>query len=160
MGAGGFSGLRGASRMGWRSLRASDADRDRVAARLREHCAAGRLTVDEVTERLGQTFSARTLGELAGLTADLPEVVGPHPALGNTDSPSRTSTPPATLARSVESFSRRLTGFAVIWLVMIMVWTASGTHGSFWPVWWLVVVAVFVARRMVGPGHHHHRSRS
>jgi hypothetical protein len=53
-------------------LRASDADRERVAARLREHMADGRLTLDELSERLGEAYEARTVGALDELTRDLP----------------------------------------------------------------------------------------
>ena len=55
-------------------LRASDADRERTAQLLREHHAVGRLTVEEVNERLEKTFPARTLGELDELLADLPAI--------------------------------------------------------------------------------------
>ncbi|HLH58212.1 MAG TPA: DUF1707 domain-containing protein [Streptosporangiaceae bacterium] len=55
-------------------IRASDADRDHVAALLQEHCAAGRLTEDEFRERLEAALSARTLDELDDLLADLPHV--------------------------------------------------------------------------------------
>ncbi len=55
-------------------LRASDADRDRGAAQLREHCAAGRLTLEELYDRLDQTFRARTLGDLQGVLFDLPDL--------------------------------------------------------------------------------------
>ncbi len=54
-----------------RDLRASDADRDRVLALLGEATSDGRLTADEHAERVQRAFSARTLGELAELTADL-----------------------------------------------------------------------------------------
>jgi Domain of unknown function (DUF1707)/Cell wall-active antibiotics response 4TMS YvqF len=54
-----------------RDLRASDADRDRVLALLGEAMSDGRLTADEHAERVQRAFSARTLGELAELTADL-----------------------------------------------------------------------------------------
>ncbi len=54
-------------------MRASDADRDRVLDVLREAAAEGRLTPDELDERMGAALTARTLGELATLTADLPE---------------------------------------------------------------------------------------
>jgi hypothetical protein len=54
-----------------RDLRASDADRDRVLALLSEAMSDGRLTAEEHAERVQRAFSARTLGELAGLTADL-----------------------------------------------------------------------------------------
>ena len=54
------------------ALRASDADRDRVAAALREHRVAGRLTLDEFSERVAAAHDARTLDELEQLTRDLP----------------------------------------------------------------------------------------
>jgi Domain of unknown function (DUF1707)/Cell wall-active antibiotics response 4TMS YvqF len=54
-----------------RDLRASDADRERVVALLREAHGDGRLTVDEHAERVEAAYTARTLGELSGLTADL-----------------------------------------------------------------------------------------
>jgi Domain of unknown function (DUF1707) len=54
------------------SLRASDADREQVAERLRHATAEGRLTADELEERLQSLFVARTYGELDVLLADLP----------------------------------------------------------------------------------------
>src|SRR4051794_33810690 len=54
------------------ALRASDADRERVAAALRRHHVDGRLDTDELQERLGACYAARTLGELEPLLADLP----------------------------------------------------------------------------------------
>ena len=62
-------------------MRASDEDREKAADALRRHCGAGRLTVDELDERLGAAFAARTVGELAELLDDLPgAVVAPRPA--------------------------------------------------------------------------------
>jgi Domain of unknown function (DUF1707) len=55
-----------------RSIRASDADREAVTGALRDHAVAGRLTTEELGERTGQALSARTLGELDALVADLP----------------------------------------------------------------------------------------
>jgi hypothetical protein len=55
-------------------MRASDADRDRVAALLREHHAAGRLTAEEFQERMDQAMEARTLGQLDALMTDLPAI--------------------------------------------------------------------------------------
>ncbi|MFC7305291.1 DUF1707 domain-containing protein [Streptomyces monticola] len=57
-------------------LRASDADRDRVAERLRDALAEGRLDMDEFEERLDTAYKARTYGELEPLTRDLPAVSG------------------------------------------------------------------------------------
>ena len=53
-------------------IRASDADRDRTVAALREHLAAGRLTTEEFDERLDKAYAAKTLGDLDDLMADLP----------------------------------------------------------------------------------------
>jgi len=53
-------------------LRASHADRDNVIDTLTAAFVQGRLTEDELDLRVGQTFAARTYGELAALTADLP----------------------------------------------------------------------------------------
>ncbi|GGV43576.1 hypothetical protein GCM10010495_71460 [Kitasatospora herbaricolor] len=53
-------------------MRASDADRERVAELLRDAYAEGRLNVDEHAERIEAAYGAKTLGELAPLTRDLP----------------------------------------------------------------------------------------
>ncbi|MGI5139729.1 MULTISPECIES: DUF1707 SHOCT-like domain-containing protein [unclassified Streptomyces] len=53
-------------------LRASDADRERVAEVLRDALAEGRLDMEEFEERLEATYKARTYGELAPITRDLP----------------------------------------------------------------------------------------
>jgi hypothetical protein len=53
-------------------LRASDADRDRAIIELREHTAAGRLTLEEFSERVDQAVAARTLAELQAVRSDLP----------------------------------------------------------------------------------------
>jgi hypothetical protein len=53
-------------------LRIGDAERDAAAADLGEHYAAGRLTVDELNERLDAVFAAKTFGELAHVLLDLP----------------------------------------------------------------------------------------
>lgn len=55
-------------------LRASDEDRDRTAALLREHHALGRLSPEEFNDRLDKTFEATTIGELEALLSDLPRM--------------------------------------------------------------------------------------
>ncbi|HTX28980.1 MAG TPA: DUF1707 domain-containing protein [Streptosporangiaceae bacterium] len=54
------------------SLRVSDAERDVTIRTLGEHAAVGRLTLDELEDRAGHALAARTRGELAALTSDLP----------------------------------------------------------------------------------------
>ncbi len=70
-------------------IRASDADRDQVAERLREALAEGRLTPVEHEERLDTLYRAKTIGELAPIVSDLPSTgaPGPVPGYGGTDRP-------------------------------------------------------------------------
>ncbi|MET9919898.1 DUF1707 domain-containing protein [Streptomyces sp. NPDC059605] len=53
-------------------IRASDADRDRIADILREAMAEGRLTAEEHSERVDAVYRAKTVGELEPLVRDLP----------------------------------------------------------------------------------------
>lgn len=72
-----------AKNVGRSELRASHQDRDRVVELLRIAAGDGRLTAEELDQRLESALTARTYGELASLTADLP-VPGtavPHPAV-------------------------------------------------------------------------------
>ena len=55
-------------------LRIGDAERDATMTQLREHFAAGRLTLDEVTERIDLALTAKTRGQIDGLMADLPQL--------------------------------------------------------------------------------------
>ncbi|GAB3723005.1 DUF1707 SHOCT-like domain-containing protein [Nocardiopsis oceani] len=60
-------------------IRASDADRDKVAERLREAMAEGRLTPVEHEERLDTLYKAKTIGELTPIVSDLPGSYSPRP---------------------------------------------------------------------------------
>ncbi|MET7327898.1 DUF1707 domain-containing protein [Nonomuraea sp. NPDC005650] len=53
-------------------LRIGDAEREQTMAVLREHFAQGRLTHEELDERLDQTLASKTARDLAKVTADLP----------------------------------------------------------------------------------------
>jgi hypothetical protein len=68
------------------NVRVGDADRDAIAAQLREHYADGRLTLDELNERLDHTFAAKTTADLDAVMRDLPHVPRPvgAPLVGST----------------------------------------------------------------------------
>lgn len=100
-------------------LRTSDADRDRVASQLRDHFAEGRLTPDELDERLTATLSARTFGDLRRVLSDLPE---PAPALRQV---SRVPRRPAPL-RTSRRRGPRLLPLAVLALVAALVIPGAG----------------------------------
>jgi hypothetical protein len=54
------------------NIRVGDVEREAIAAQLREHYADGRLTLDELNERLDQAFAAKTRADLNTVTRDLP----------------------------------------------------------------------------------------
>jgi Domain of unknown function (DUF1707) len=54
------------------AMRIGDAERDAAASDLGEHFTAGRLTLDELHERLEAVFAAKTSGQLARILSDLP----------------------------------------------------------------------------------------
>ena len=93
-------------------LLASDADRERVAERLRGAAGEGRLTPAELEERLEGAFSARTEAELAPLVADLPL-------------PAR---PPRPRDRTHERT------YVAVMLLLVAIWALTGA-GYFWPIW-------------------------
>ena len=64
-------------------IRASDADRERMAELLRAHHLEGRLDASEFQERLVRSLQAKTLGELRALSVDLPQA-DPRLARGTT----------------------------------------------------------------------------
>jgi hypothetical protein len=62
------------------ALRVSDTDREKVAVALREHTVAGRLTLEEFSERIELAYAARTDAQLEAVTADLPALDAAQPA--------------------------------------------------------------------------------
>ena len=61
------------------AVRASDEDRERAVSALSEHATAGRLTLEELSERTDRALAATTLAELEELTLDLPVAVPDRP---------------------------------------------------------------------------------
>ncbi len=121
-------------------LRASHADRERVVEVLKAAFVQGRLTKGELDARVGQAFAAKTYGELAALTADLP------PGLITTPRPRQAARPrgrppltrvaagaaliipaPALVAAAVITGSDPLGQVALmVVLVFFMAWIAAG----------------------------------
>jgi hypothetical protein len=101
--------------------RASDAEREAVAERLRDAAGDGRLDPDELEERLEAAYSARTHGELVPLTSDLPE---------------RAPAPPGREpVWQSERVRARLASFIVANVACIGIWAATGADSHFWPIW-------------------------
>lgn len=147
-------------------IRASDQDRDRTAAMLREHHAVGRLDPAEFNERLDKVFAAKTIGDLDELTADLPAVdIYPSPtaSLPRNRNASADS-PAATVLDALASGRGRFSpAWQAVWgswlsctLVCTVIWMLSG-FGYPWPLWVAGPWGAVIAGRWImgsGPGGH------
>jgi hypothetical protein len=130
------------------SLRASDADRERVAERLREAATEGRILAHELEERLGRALRAVTYGELDDVVADLPGPVQPRPRRGTLTLMRRYPVPAAVVALVLGLTVTAMVAAAVLFAL-------SGA--------WLLPVVLFLtfrsrgmrrrrSRRLDGPG--------
>jgi Domain of unknown function (DUF1707) len=129
------------------ALRASDAERERTATLLRDHAAAGRLTPEELGERLDVAYAARTVGELEALTHDLPQ----------TDPPAAPRARPRPLDRpGARERALHAVGLAVLVNVACnAIWLAGGADGAWWPKWVLLASVLRLAFQLwavLGPG--------
>jgi DUF1707 SHOCT-like domain len=123
------------------ALRASDADRDAVAERLRRAAAEGRLLTDELEQRLEAALSARTYGQLDALVEDLPGSRGARRP--------RTH----TVAWALSALALAIAIPAVLLAVAVVVLAVTGVVAMWW-VWLVVGWWFFGARRsLYGRGH-------
>jgi Domain of unknown function (DUF1707) len=121
-------------------LRVSDADRDQAVAELSEHFQAGRLTADELDERIGLALRARTGNELACVLADLPAAPTAS-ALPSGDGPAGGGPTAPRAARTA------LPGWMVaVACVSLVLTVASGFGHDVLIPWWLIPIAVICVR--------------
>ena len=108
-------------------LRIGDAERDATMAQLRDHFVAGRLTFDELTERIDLALAAKTQSQIDGLMADLPRP--PRAARGE---PPR----PAADQDAGRFLVFALLLFALATWILIMAWMSRYSHlGGQYPQW-------------------------
>jgi Flp pilus assembly protein TadB len=110
------------------SLRASDADRDAVAERLRQAAVEGRLEPHELEERLHTALRARTYGELDPLLRDLP---------GRSVSRARPTVSAAGLVLAI----------AVRLVVLLLVVAAVVAAFAVTAAWWVLGIVVWLSLR-------------
>jgi hypothetical protein len=122
-------------------IRASDAEREAVATRLREAVTTGFLTLTEADERQAAAYAAVTRDELVPLTADLPTVEEPAP-------------PPAQRRRALTAGARRrlavhaaIAGFLAVFLVTRWAIDPAPWFWPVWPIFWLGI-SLLVHRRV------------
>jgi len=125
------------------SIRASDADRERVVEILRQHSVEGRITADEFEERMAAAYDAKTLGALAELTTDLPVDLAEHAQRQR--ELARKAKPRRTLVKQVR---QEISGIASLGVVLTTIWVISG-GGYFWPAWPLGIIGAITLARMI-----------
>jgi len=125
------------------NLRVADADREQVIEELREHAGDGRLTAEELEERVGAAYGASTRADLDALRADLPI--------------SSTSVKLA-LSKRRGQLRRRLLqeagGSLAMSALAVGLWLATGSSGGFWPGWVIALTLLPVVRdtwHLLGP---------
>jgi Domain of unknown function (DUF1707) len=107
------------------TLRVSDRERDEATTLLRDHAAEGRLSPEELDERVERALAAQTGADLDAVLADLPR------------------------KRSVAERRdgvRGLTGLVTLAVLLVSIWLVTGA-GYFWPVWILGFMAFSLFRR-------------
>ena len=144
-------------------LRAADDDRAAVADVLGAHMSAGRLTVAEYDERLGSAWAARTHGELAGLTTDLPPLAPAPPAPATTAAATADERTDAAAAHgciggpNLQVAVRNWVVTAlIVWAVYLGGGVGDGDWAFPWPLWvvgpWgAVLLAQLLRRRTAAP---------
>jgi class 3 adenylate cyclase len=132
-----------------REIRASDADREQVVERLREHFGAGRLDEDEFDTRVDRAYGSATLTELDALTLDLPD----DPGQALAPAPERYVTKGGRALRA--SFRVHFWTYVLVNVMLIGIWAAAG-GGYFWPIWpilgWGIGVGSHGAPILAGAG--------
>jgi Domain of unknown function (DUF1707) len=123
-------------------LRAADADRTALAEVLGEHMAAGRLTLAEYDERVIRAYAAKTYGELAEITADLPALPRQRGATGSSAADVPASRPdPVPAARAsrsrgvADAWRAWLTTAIIVTTIWLLTSLSSGEADYFWPIW-------------------------
>ena len=113
-------------------LRASDTDRDRAVAQLRQHLADGRLTFEEFSERLDEAYAARTTADLQQALRELPHarLVEPQPL--------EDRRPRDAGGRRARDLRAQLVSYLLINAFLVAIWLATcisaGRLLFFWPV--------------------------
>jgi hypothetical protein len=139
------------------SMRASDADRERFVEALRQHHADGRLTTEELAERSGRAYAARTFGDLDALATDLPPLHPPAPAAPRAPAagpPSGARPPGVRQAAAKAALFRTALWFGMVSLVLLVVWAMTGAS-YFWPIWPILGFLIAIgwqAFAVYGPG--------
>ena len=134
-------------------MRASDADRERASELLREHAVAGRLSMDELGDRLERAYAGRTYGELHLLLSDLPGTAVAPPRERRRPAPPRARSGPGPMGIALSGLALLLlmpalatvlwSSFAFAMMALMTIWMVA-------PFVLVAVACVWMIRRLPG----------
>lgn len=112
----------------------------------------------ELDERLGQAYAARTLGDLAAVTRDLPEIEPELPVPARDRSavehqlPAPSPPPPLPAEQGPVSLRQSVTGWIAMTIILNVIWVLTGISGdfsSYWPAWPMGIGGAILAAQYV-----------
>jgi hypothetical protein len=121
-------------------LRVGDAERQRVVAELQRHYVEGRLTTEELGERVSQALHARTFADFTPLLSDLPSLEEPN-AVTDTGHPPGQDWHTQVMSPPIGAILLIIGLFALLWVLM-----TPGLHIGFFP-WPLLIWGFFIFGR-------------
>jgi hypothetical protein len=133
--------------------RFTETDRDKIAGRLRDAFADGRLDQPEFSSRLDQLYAVQTYGELEPLVRDLPPVRTYQTPSNVQDvaAPAPGQFPERQRNKQTQQHGLRNLGggFTGVVLINVIIWFVIGLGNGgnwphFWPVWLLIPWAIIV----------------
>ena len=129
-------------------LRPSDADRERVVRDLTKHCGDGRLTLDELEDRIAEVYAAATVRDLEHAVRELPRN---HPVRMPSSPPIRdkgSDAPVRTSAKRGAEVALKVhtAVYLSVMAFLVLIWFLTSPFGYFWPIWpamsWGLAVAI------------------
>ena len=131
--------------------RVSDSQREQVVRDLTRHCGDGRLTLDELEERVAEAYAATTAEDLRRALRELPR--SPSPMVQPAGPPIRTKPSDAPVrdrSRRHDVLAAALQIHLVVYLAVIaflsLIWLLASPSAPFWPIWpaisWGTAVAI------------------
>ena len=113
-------------------LRASDTDRDRAVAQLRQHLADGRITFEEFSERLDEAYEARTTADIQQALRELPHVRLAEPQ------PPAPRRPGGAGGRRDRELRAQIVSYLLVNAFLVAIWVttciSAGRLLFFWPI--------------------------
>ena len=129
----------------------SQSERERAVSALTRHCGDGRLTLDELEERVGEVYAATTRAEIQHALRHLPATLAPPPqapvpATGMRRAEASTPATSGEAKHAEVALRVHLAVYLSVMAFLVVIWLLTTPFGYFWPIWpamgWGLAVAI------------------